>query len=717
MTNKVLIWNKTAISAMWKNGTLTALPKNKPNFRRKLSSKPPFDKILIANRGEIACRVMETAKKMGIRTVAVYSDADAMSKHVRIADEAVNIGPPPSRLSYLNVPAILEAIKTTGAQAVHPGYGFLSENASFSQQCADMGVAFVGPSGASMEAMGDKLMSKKIAHEAKVNTIPGYKGEITDADHAVQIAREVGYPVMIKASAGGGGKGMRIAWNDSEVAAGYRLSREEARSSFGDDRMLIEKFIEDPHHIEINILADKHGNIAAFPERECSIQRRNQKVLEESPSCLIDPETRLAMQEQAMQLARGVNYYSAGTVEMLCDPNKNFYFLEMNTRLQVEHPVSEAVTGVDLVEQMINIAAGLPLGIPKGPVAFQGWALETRVYAEDPLRGFLPSTGPLVKYLEPKVYKHDNKKMAVRVDTGVNAGACISMFYDPLISKVITYGENRNQAIERMNRALDQYVIEGLNHNICFARDVCRHPKFIEGDTTTKFVEEHYPNGFHGCVLTEKEKLHLISAAAVIHAQKVYQTQTIDGKLESHAPDDPTSMVVVLGGPKGTAYKVDWHEDGHVMVEPKDHSKPATRIELQDVNWAMESPLFQAHMDGDERIIQYLGKKNFETYKMVYCGSPVEVIVRSNDEHELQNHMLPPVEIDTSKFLLCPMPGVVVELLVKPGDQVEIGQDMAVVEAMKMQNMLKAEKRCKIKKVNCAPGDALPVDFIMVEFE
>mmetsp|Transcript_61 Transcript_61/g.129 ORF Transcript_61/g.129 Transcript_61/m.129 type:complete len:721 (+) Transcript_61:37-2199(+) len=720
MSMATLFLGRSGISARTLSTSARRTPKiidHANILSRSIASNPPFEKILIANRGEIACRVIDTAKRMGIRTVAVYSDADAMSKHVRIADERVNIGPPPSRESYLNVPAILDAIQSTGAQGVHPGYGFLSENASFSQACADIGVAFIGPDGSAMEAMGDKLMSKKIAHEAGVSTIPGFKGEITDADHAVQIAREVGYPVMIKASAGGGGKGMRVAWNDDEVVEGFRLSIEEARSSFGDDRMLIEKFIEDPHHIEINIVADKHGNIAAFPERECSIQRRNQKVIEESPSVMIDPDTRLAMQEQAMALARGVNYHSAGTVEMLCDPQKNFYFLEMNTRLQVEHCVTEEVTGVDLVEQMINVAAGLPLSIPSGPVSYQGWSMETRVYAEDPLRGFLPSTGPLVKYIEPKVYDHSENKKAVRIDTGVNAGSNISMFYDPLISKVITYGDTRNQAIDRMNKALDQYVIQGLNHNICFARDVLRHPKFLEGDTTTKFVEEQYPDGFRGCVLTEQERNHLISAAAIMHTQRVYLSQTIDGQLESHAPEDPTSMVVVLGGPKGVPYKVDWHEDGHVTIEPKDHSASPVRVEVNDMDWKMEQPLFQAHMDGEERIVQYLGKKDFETYNMVYCGSPIEVIVRSHVEHEMQTHMLPPIEIDTSKFLLCPMPGVVIDVLVEPGEQVEAGQDIAVVEAMKMQNMLKAEKRCTIKKVNCSVGDALPVDHIMIEFE
>jgi len=643
-----------------------------------------------------------------------------MAKHVQMADEGVNIGPPPSRESYLNVPVILDAIKTTGAQAVHPGYGFLSENAAFSQACADIGVSFVGPDGAAMEAMGDKLMSKKIADEAGVSTIPGYKGEVRDAEHAIELSREIGYPVMIKASAGGGGKGMRIAWNDEEVVSGYRLSVEEARSSFGDDRMLIEKFIEDPHHIEINILADKHGAVAAFPERECSIQRRNQKVIEESPSCMIDPATRLAMQEQAMRLARGVNYHSAGTVEMLCDPQKNFYFLEMNTRLQVEHCVTEEVTGVDLVEQMINIAAGRPLGVPAGPQQFRGWSLETRVYAEDPLRGFLPSTGPLVQYREPTVYPHDDRgQMAVRVDTGVRPGSLVSMFYDPLISKVITYGDTRDQAIQRMNRALDEYVIEGLSHNICFARDVLRHPQFLLGDTTTKFVEEQYPDGFQGCTLTDLERHHLIAAAGVMHVRQAYLKQSIDGQLESHVPEDPTKMVVVLGGPKGQAWEVVWHEEGHLTTKPEGSDAEPVKVELdtETLEWEVEGPLFRAAMDGEERVVQYLGMRNFETLKMVYCGTPIDVIVRWPREHRLQAHMLPPAEADTSRLLLCPMPGVVVDLLAQEGDQVEAGQDLAVVEAMKMQNMLKAERRGRVSAVRVAVGEALPVDHVMMEFE
>ncbi|POM75206.1 Propionyl coenzyme A carboxylase (Pi-PCC1) [Phytophthora palmivora] len=451
------------------------------------SKEKLFDKILVANRGEIAVRVMRTCQKLGIKTVAVYSEPDVNSVAVRMADEAVCVGPAPSSQSYLSIPKIVEAVKATGAQAVHPGYGFLSENKDFCEALEAIGVAFIGPGHEAIQAMGDKIESKQLAMDAGVNTIPGFLGEIDTPEDAVKVAQEIGYPVMIKASAGGGGKGMRVAYNDEEVRMGYRLSKEEAASSFGDDRMFLEKFIEDPRHIEIQLIADSHGNVVPLPERECSIQRRNQKVIEEAPSVLLDPETRMAMGKQAAMLAKKVGYVSAGTVEFLCDKHKNFYFLEMNTRLQVEHPVTELISHVDLVEQMIRVAAGheLPKELVDGPVKIHGWAMESRVYAEDPLRGFLPSIGRLLQYDEPVHLP------GVRVDSGVNEGSDISMFYDPMISKLITYGKDRPECLERMKTALDNYVIRGPGNNVSFLQDVYRHPRFVSGKITTKFFQSY----------------------------------------------------------------------------------------------------------------------------------------------------------------------------------------------------------------------------------
>uniref|UniRef100_A0A8C0HRF9 Propionyl-CoA carboxylase alpha chain, mitochondrial n=1 Tax=Buteo japonicus TaxID=224669 RepID=A0A8C0HRF9_9AVES len=625
-----------------------------------------FEKLLIANRGEIACRVIKTCKKMGIKTVAIHSDVDANAVHVKMADEAVCVGPAPTSKSYLNMDAIMEVIKKTRAQAVHPGYGFLSENKEFARRLASEGVTFIGPDTHAIQAMGDKIESKLLAKNAKVNTIPGFDGVVKDADEAVRIAREIGYPVMIKASAGGGGKGMRIAWDDEETREGFRFSSQEAASSFGDDRLLIEKFIDNPRHIEIQVLADKHGNALWLNERECSIQRRNQKVVEEAPSTFLDPETRRAMGEQAVALAKAVKYSSAGTVEFLVDSSKNFYFLEMNTRLQVEHPVTECITGLDLVQEMIRVAKGYPLRHKQADIPINGWAVECRVYAEDPYKSFgLPSIGKLSQYQEPLHVP------SVRVDSGIQQGSDISIYYDPMISKLITYGSNRAEALKRMEEALDNYVIRGVAHNISLLREVIIHPRFVQGDISTKFLPEVYPDGFKGHKLTDLERRELLATAASLYVPCLVSQQVeVDGmKL-------------------------------NVTSE-----------------WNLASPLLSVTIDGTQRTIQRLSRNASGDTSIQFLGTVYKLQILTKVAAELSKYMPEKAAEDTSSILRSPMPGAVVAVSVKPGDMVSEGQEICVIEAMKMQNSMIAAKTGKVKAVHCKAGDTVGEGDLLVELE
>ena len=640
----------------------------------------PFKKILVANRGEIACRVFKTAKRMGIKTVAVYSDADRNSKHVKMADEAVYIGPSPSAQSYLVADKIVEACRKTGADAVHPGYGFLSENWRFAETLEKEGIIWCGPGKYAIEAMGDKIGSKILAVKAKVNTIPGFNGEINSDEEVLRIANDIGYPVMIKASAGGGGKGMRIAWNDKEALSGFHLSKQEAKSAFGDDRMFIEKYIEEPRHIEIQVLGDKFGNYCAFPERECSIQRRNQKVIEESPSVLLDEETRTAMGKQACMMAKAVNYCSAGTVEFLCDKHKNFYFLEMNTRLQVEHPITEMVTREDIVEQMFWIAAGrkLPDRLINWPLKRYAHAIEARVYAEDPRRNFLPSLGLLTKYIEPR-------GEFVRCDSGILDGSQISMYYDPMICKLVTWGDDRATAIKRMDEALNTYIIRGLNHNSAFLQDVIRSKRFGSGKITTNFIKEEYPDGWTGSHLTETEAEQLIAATIAVHQERLAKEATNDQQMESYEPVCEKDLVATVGEKE---YKVHMEFEGDAS----------------------------AKVDGVDVKVQYF-EPTTEGYSMQYCGGNFDVVLRSARAQELSKFMIPKVQPDTSKFLASPMAGSLVKINVKEGDRVEAGQPLAVVEAMKMQNELYAQKACVVKKIYFKPGQNLALDDVIMDFD
>ncbi|KAJ3299794.1 hypothetical protein HK104_006923 [Borealophlyctis nickersoniae] len=667
-----------------------------------------FDKILIANRGEIACRVIKTAKKMGIKTVAVYSDADANSLHVRMADEAVHVGPPPTSQSYLNIPNIIKAIKQTGAQAVHPGYGFLSENSHFVHALDEVGAVFIGPNEKAMAAMGDKIASKVFAKEANVNTIPGFNGVVTDADHAVKIANEIGYPVMIKASAGGGGKGMRIAWNDKEAREAFRMSSAEALSSFGDDRLLVEKFVEHPRHIEIQLIGDQHGNVVYLPERECSIQRRNQKVIEEAPSVHIDEATRKAMGEQAVALAKAVGYYSAGTCEFLVDPKRNFYFLEMNTRLQVEHPITEYITGLDLVEQMIRVAAGQQLPFKQSDVKINGWAFESRVYAEDPEK-YLPSIGTLDKYIEPK-----GKKNEVRCDSGIVEGSEISIYYDPLICKLCTHGATRKEAMENMEKALDSYVIKGVTHNIPLLRDVISNPRFQAGKLSTAFLPEEYPAGFKGHQLTQTTRGEILAVAALIEAQRDIRNRTwvkgggsfVDGPPVKNSWD----MYIGVG-----------HEEAQrVVLTRVSDGKFSALINGMSVaveaDWALESPLVNATLDGSREVtIQYLDQIPLG-FVLQHYGTKFPVTVKTKKQHEMSKYMKEKEKIDLTRMILAPMPGSVVSVQVKEGDMVAEGSELAVVEAMKMQNVLRAPRAGKIKKVYVEAGASVAGDEVMIEF-
>ena len=662
--------------------------------------------VLIANRGEIACRVIKTARKMGIKTVAIYSDADRNALHVEMADEAVHIGPPPANQSYIVIDKVMEAIKATGAQAVHPGYGFLSENPKFAEALAAANVAFIGPPVGAIESMGDKITSKKIAQEAGVSTVPGYMGLIEDADEAVKISQQVGYPVMIKASAGGGGKGMRIAWNDEEAREGFQSSKNEAANSFGDDRIFIEKFVTQPRHIEIQVLADAHGNCIYLNERECSIQRRNQKVVEEAPSPFLDEATRKAMGEQSCALAKAVGYASAGTVEFIVDGDRNFYFLEMNTRLQVEHPVTELITGVDLVEQMIRVANGEPLSITQDDVKINGWAIENRLYAEDPYRNFLPSIGRLTRYRPPA--EEATETAVVRNDTGVFEGGEISMYYDPMIAKLCTWSPTRADAIEEMRIALDRFELEGIGHNLPFLAAVMDHPKFTSGDMTTAFIAEEYPDGFQGVELNEAELRRIAASAAAMNRVAEIRRTKISGRMDNHERRVGDNWVVSLQGEK-FAVSVAADTDGSTVTFEDGAS---LRVEG---DWTPGMMLADMTVDGAPLVMK-VGKIT-GGFRIRNRGADLKVHVRSPRQAELALHMIEKLPPDTSKMLLCPMPGLIVKVDVEVGQEVQEGQALCTVEAMKMENILRAERKGVVSKINAAAGDSLAVDDIIMEFE
>ncbi|MBS0477471.1 MAG: acetyl/propionyl/methylcrotonyl-CoA carboxylase subunit alpha [Proteobacteria bacterium] len=671
-----------------------------------------FKKILIANRGEIACRVIKTARRMGIQTVAVYSDADARAPFVQMADEAVHIGPSPAAQSYLIADKIIAACKQTGAEAVHPGYGFLSERTSFAEALAAEGIEFIGPPVNAIAAMGDKIESKKLAKAAGVNVVPGFVGEIEDTEHAVRISDEIGYPVMMKASAGGGGKGMRLAYNEKDVREGFEAVKREGLNSFGDDRVFIEKFILNPRHIEIQILGDKHGEVLYLNERECSIQRRHQKVVEEAPSPFVSPEMRKAMGEQCVALSKAVGYYSAGTVELIvsgADPSgKSFYFLEMNTRLQVEHPVTECITGVDLVEQMIRVAAGEKLDFTQKDVKIDGWAIENRVYAEDPYRGFLPSTGRLVRYQPPvDGWTDDGAENGrrgvdgIRVDDGVYEGGEVSMFYDPMIAKLVTWGETRDEAADKQIAALDAFEIEGLGHNIDFVSAIMQHPRFRSGELTTGFIAEEYPDGFHGAATSETTRKHLAAIAGFIATARADRARQIDQQLNGEL-EPPYDWAVTIDG---VTHAVSLDEDLTVDGDPvplEIEYTPGDRLVEAQVDDALYGVKVEVTRSG---------------LRLTTHGAIHAVQVLPAHVAHLTQHMIEKVPPDLSKFLICPMPGLLVALNVGEGDKVEAGQPLAVVEAMKMENILRAEKSATVKKVNARAGDSLAVDAIILELE
>ena len=676
-----------------------------------------FKKILIANRGEIACRVIKTARRMGIETVAVYSDADARAPFVKMADEAVHIGPAPAAESYLLADKIIAACKQTGAEAVHPGYGFLSERASFVEALAKENIAFIGPPANAIAAMGDKIESKKLAMEAGVNVVPGFVGEIEDTEHAVRIANEITYPVMMKASAGGGGKGMRLAYSEKDVREGFESVKREGLNSFGDDRVFIEKFIEDPRHIEIQILGDKHGTILYLNERECSIQRRHQKVVEEAPSPFVTPKMRKAMGEQCVALARAVDYHSAGTVELIVSgadkTGESFYFLEMNTRLQVEHPVTEAITGIDLVEQMIRVAAGEKLAMTQDDIGIDGWSIENRVYAEDPYRGFLPSIGRLVRYDPPVDGWTDDGSAngrrgvamgngGVRVDDGVYEGGEVSMFYDPMIAKLVTWGETRDEAADLQVQALDAFRIEGLGHNVDFLSAIMQHPRFRSGELTTGFIAEEYPDGFQGAAASDDLKRGLAAIAGVIATADADRARRIEGQLsrDLYAPGDWT---VRLGD---SDYRVEIEEDA-ILVDGD-----AISLEME---YTPGEPLFDVTLDGTELTLQLQPTRT--GYAMTTRGARHTVRILQTRIAHLAEHMIEKIPPDLSKMLICPMPGLLVKLHVGQGEEVQPGQPLATVEAMKMENILRAEKAGTIAKINASEGESLAVDEVILELE
>ena len=675
-------------------------------------------KILIANRGEIACRVIKTARKMGIKTVAVYSDADRNALHVSMADEAVHIGPPAVNQSYLVMDKILKAIEETGADAVHPGYGFLSENPEFAKLLGKKKITFIGPNPHAIVSMGDKITSKKLAQDAGVSCVPGHMGLIEDADEAVKISKKVGYPVMIKASAGGGGKGMRIAYNDQEAREGFQSSKNEAANSFGDDRIFIEKFVEEPRHIEIQVLGDKHGNVIYLGERECSIQRRNQKVIEEAPSPFLDEKTRAAMGAESVALAKAVDYDSAGTVEFIVDKNKNFYFLEMNTRLQVEHPVTELITGVDLVEQMIKSANGDKLSIKQKDVTLNGWAIESRIYAEDPYRNFLPSIGRLKRYRPPAEGTLSNGAI-IRNDTGVYEGGEISMYYDPMIAKLCTWGEDRGVAINAMKDALDTFELDGIGHNIPFLQAVYDHDRFQRGDITTAFIADEYPDGFEGAEPNSGHMRKIAAICALMHDISEHRAAEISGVLPNHERHIPDEWAVqISGGQNGdTHFTADINGERGlrtIVMDNPEEEKAAIEMEVL-TSWKPGQEHVRAFIDNNA--FNFKNHKCAEGYKVWHRGCEFKVCVRTPRGAELAKLMPIKIAPDTSNLLLCPMPGVIVSVLVEEGDEVMDGQALAVVEAMKMENTLRAEKRGVISKVNAVAGDNLAVDEVIMEFE
>lgn len=664
-----------------------------------------FKKILIANRGEIACRVIKTARKMGIKTVAVYSEADKDARHVELADEAVYIGPAPSRESYLVMDNIIKACKDTGAQAVHPGYGFLSENETFAKRVEEEGIIFIGPKHYSIAAMGDKIASKKLANEAKVNTIPGYNDAIETPERAVEIARDIGYPVMIKASAGGGGKGLRVAFNDKEAFDGFSACRNEARNSFGDDRVFIEKFVEEPRHIEIQVLGDSHGNAIYLNERECSIQRRHQKVIEEAPSPFISDATRKAMGEQAVALAKAVKYQSAGTVEFVVGKDESFYFLEMNTRLQVEHPVTELITGLDLVEQMIRVAAGEKLTIEQKDVKRDGWAMECRINAEDPYRNFLPSTGRLVKYAPPPEVN------GVRVDTGVYEGGEIPMYYDSMIAKLIVHGKDRADAITKMQAALNEFVIRGIHSNIPFQAALMQHPRFHSGDFNTGFIAEQFPQGFRASDVKEADPGLMAALAATVHRQYMDRAAGISGQLEGHERPVPSDFIVVAG------------ENGRQTQEPVtiDNSSNGYAVKVAGKDYEIQSSwnpgeiIYKATVNGRPLALQVERIGLF--YRLQYNGVMIDSMVMTPKAAEMQKMMPFKAPPDMSKFLLSPMPGLLVDVAVTVGQKVEAGERLAAIEAMKMENVLLATQDGVVAEILANKGESLTVDQPIIRFE
>ena len=681
-----------------------------------------FTKILIANRGEIACRVIATAKKMGIATVAVYSDADKDARFVQMADEAVRLGPPPSRESYLLADKIIEAAKATGAQGIHPGYGFLSENEAFARRCEEEGIAFIGPKFEAIAAMGDKIASKKLANEAKVNTIPGYNDPIETPEQAVEIAKGIGYPVMIKASAGGGGKGLRVAFNDKEAHEGFASCRNEARNSFGDDRVFIEKFVEQPRHIEIQVLGDAHGNVVYLNERECSIQRRHQKVIEEAPSPFISDATRKAMGEQAVALAKAVKYQSAGTVEFVVGKDQDFYFLEMNTRLQVEHPVTECITGLDLVELMIRVAAGEKLPLTQADVKRDGWAIECRINAEDPFRNFLPSTGRLVRFQPPEesMFQSDTeRRYGVRVDTGVYEGGEIPMYYDSMIAKLIVHGTDRSDAITKMRAALNGFVIRGISSNIPFQAALLAHPRFVTGQFNTGFIAENYSQGFAAEDVPHSDPLFLVALAAYMHRRYRARASGISGQLAGHEVKVGEQFVVVTLGAQGN------NVHNAVTVTDYEGSSGSSAITVDGKTYQISSTatLGQIRVQGacngqgfTAQVERGVGK-NPLALRIAHNGTQIDAMVLSPlgaRLHQLMPFKAPP---DLSKFLLSPMPGLLVDIAVQPGQKVQAGERLAVIEAMKMENILFAAQDGVVGKIVAGKGESLAVDQVILEFQ
>ena len=657
-------------------------------------------KILVANRGEIACRVFATAKKMGIATVAVYSDADRDALHVQMADEAAYIGPSVSAESYLVIEKIIQACLDTGADAVHPGYGFLSENSKFRDALDTAGIIFIGPGKKAIESMGDKITSKLIAQKAGVTCIPGYTDVVRDADHALEVCAEIGYPVMLKASAGGGGKGMRVAMNEDECRDGFERATNEARSSFGDTRIFIEKYIQQPRHIEIQVMADGHGNVIYLGERECSIQRRHQKVIEEAPSPFLNEATRQKMGEQSCALARAVDYQSAGTVEFIADADMNFYFLEMNTRLQVEHPVTELVTGQDLVELMIRVAAGEELPLTQQDVSLTGWAMESRVYAEDPFRNFLPSVGRLVRYSEPE-------GEGVRVDSGVYEGGEVSIFYDPMIAKLITYGEDRSQSIDRMVDALDNYYIRGVNHNISFLNALMVHPRFIAGDLSTNFIADEFPDGFNADLVAQADPAIVLVVLGAVNQLEEERASLLSNQLTGHEHVANRDWVVMVGDQQSTV-SVELTESGYLVSLGNSDYQVET-------NWSLGEPLFKADVNGKDISVQV--ERSAKGYRLLYRGAEINAQILSPKAALLSAHMVYKAPADMSKFLLSPMPGLLVKMAVKEGQEVKEGEELAVVEAMKMENSLRAVQDGIVGKISAVEGGSLMVDEIILEFE